>query len=133
VIGVITAIPSDSKLRAKCFLLDPPPVDILLDPFKYKLLARLYFYWRELSLVPRAHFLEVLVNRIKSIQSSGEYKSLDGLPLLNSRGEPHQVPGSLFETRSSVYGRSAFSEVLPFREGRFIFYWSASTPPCTES
>jgi len=121
-IGVIVAIPCNSNLKAKCFMLDPPALKIPFDPVKYKLLARLYFYWRELSLVSRAHFLEVLVNRIKSIQRSDDYKSLDGLPLLNSRGEPHQVPDSLFETRSSIYGRSAFGEVLPLEDGRFFFY-----------
>jgi len=121
-IGVITAIPCDSSLGAKCYMLDPPPTEIPFDPVKYKLLSRLYFYWRELSLVSRAHFLEVLINRIKSIQRSHDYESLDGLPLLNSRGEPHQVPDSLFETRSSVYGRSAFGEVLPLGDDRFFFY-----------
>lgn len=121
-IGVIVAIPSDSSLKAKCFILDPPPVRIPFDPYKYKLLSRLYFYWRELRLVSRAHFLEVLINRIKIIQMTDDYKSLDGLPLFNSRGEPHQVPNSLFETRSSVYRRSAFGEVLPLGDGRFFFY-----------
>jgi len=121
-IGVIMAIPSDSSLEAKCFILDPPPVRIPSDPYKYKLLARLYFYWRELRLVSRAHFLEVLINRIKSIQMTDDYKSLEDLPLFNSRGEPHRVPESLFEMRSSDRDRSVFGEVLPFRDGRFFFY-----------
>lgn len=121
-IGVITAIPSDNKLRARFLLLDPPPAEIPVDPVKYRLLARLYYYWRELRLVSRAHFLEVLINRIKSIQRLDDYESLDGLPLLNSRSEPHQVPDSLFVTRSSVYGRSAFGEVLPLGDGEFFFY-----------
>lgn len=121
-IGVIAAIPCDGSLGAKCYMLDPPPTEIRFDPVKYKLLARLYFYWRELSLVSRCRFLEVLINRINSIQRSDDYESLDGLPLLNSRGEPHRLPDSLFETRSSVYGRSAFGEVLPLGDGQFFFY-----------
>lgn len=121
-IGVITAIPSDRNLRTRCYLLDPPPEELSFDPFKYKLLARLHFYWRELRLVSRAHFLHVLANRIQSILLVSDYRSLDGLPLLNIYGEPHQVPDSLFLTRSSVYGRSAFGEMLPLGDGRFFFY-----------
>ena len=121
-LGVIAAISNNTDLTAKCIVLDPPSVDIFLDPYKYKLLARLYFYWREIHLLSRAHFLEVLVNRINSIQRTDDYKSLDGLPLLNSRGEEHHVPDSLFETRSSVYGRSAFGEVFPLEDGQFFFY-----------
>lgn len=123
-LGVITVISNDSGLIAKCLILDPPAEDIIQDPYKYKLLARLFFYWREMQMISKSHFLEVLINRIKSIQLSEDYKSLNELPLLNRRGEPHQIPDSLFQTHSCVLDESAFGEAFPFDadKARFFFY-----------
>lgn len=123
-IGVITSIPENSEHNAKCWILDPPSVSVPMDPYKYKLLARLYYYWRELSMLSRSHFLEVLINRIQTIANVEDYKSLTGLPLLNRRGKPHGVPESLFDKRSSVIDRKAFGETIPLdRYGdKFFFY-----------
>jgi len=124
-LGVVTAIPYDNNLIARCYILDPPPETISLDPFKYKLLARLYFYWRELCMLSRAHFLEDLINRIKAIQSlHNDYKLLDGLPLLNRKGDPHVLPQSLFKKRSTMVDNSVFGEVMPLGrlDNKFIFY-----------
>jgi hypothetical protein len=124
-LGVITAIPEEDTTRARCYILDPPAETIPLEPFKYKLLARLYFYWREISMLSRAHFLEDLINRIKVIQSlHNDYKLLDGLPLLNRKGDPHELPQSLFKKRSTMVDNSVFGEVMPLGrlDNKFIFY-----------
>lgn len=122
-LGVITAFPSTDKLKAKCYLLDPPPLSIDFNPLKYKLLSRLYYYWRELSIVSRSHFLEVLINRICAITLIKDYEQLDSLPLLNLKGEPHPVPDSLFQTRSYVRGKEAFGEVIPIDNSLEMFFF----------
>ncbi len=123
-LGVITAFPSTNTLPTKCWILDPPAYEIDFDPLKYKLLSRLHYYWRELSMVSRSHFLEILINRIHAIRSTKAYKNLDNLPLLNRKGEPHPVPVSLFTKRSSDLGEEVFGEVLPLENsrGKFCFY-----------
>ncbi|OGI06917.1 MAG: hypothetical protein A2Y40_10225 [Candidatus Margulisbacteria bacterium GWF2_35_9] len=123
-IGIISAFPTNQNLTAKAYLLDPPAVNIPYDPFKYKLLARLYYYWQELRMISRAHFIEILINRIKTIQMLEDYRSIDKLPILNRNGEPHGIPASLFESRSYTKDMNFFGEVIPLTTKRdeFIFY-----------
>ncbi len=121
-IGVITAIPDNNKMLPVCFLLDPTPSEIPFDPAKYKLVARQYFYWRHLSMISGKGFWDVLVERIRRIRQTDNYRSLNRLPLLTRQGESHSLPESLFDTASVVHDRSAFGEVLPLGNDRFFFY-----------
>jgi len=75
-------------------------------------------------MLSRSHFLEVLINRIRSLERAPDYKALDKLPLLNRKGEPHPIPESLFLTRSFIRGKKGFGEVIPFdgMDGKFFFY-----------
>lgn len=130
-IGVITAIPSSKQQNATCYLLDPPAGDQEEDPFKYKVLARLYYYWRELHIISKTHLLAALANRIKDIELVRDYKSLNSMPLLNRNNEVFDVPASLLSSLSTTEAKIAFGEVIPQNESEteFFFYGMAAEIP----
>ena len=123
-LGVLTAIPSNDYQNAMCYLLDPPAGKYEEDPFKYRLLSRLYFYWRELHIVSKTHLLASLANRIKDIELVQDYKSLDSMPLLNRNNNEFDVPESLFWSLSTTKDKSFFGEVIPVNESEteYFFY-----------
>lgn len=130
-IGVITAIPFNNQQNATCYLLDPPATEQEEDTFKYKLLARLYYYWRELHIVSKTHLLASLANRIKDIELVRDYKSLNSMPLLNRNNNEFDVPESLFSSLSTTKNNKAFGEVIPINksETEFFFYGMAAEIP----
>jgi len=121
-IGVITAFPSNDSMRAKCLVLDPPSLE-LGDPYHHRLLARLSFYRREIGLLSRAHFLSSLATRIRDMAHIAPVDSFDGLPLLNRRAMPFEVPASLLASRSSALDGEVFGQVFPTGNAKeFYFY-----------
>ncbi|NIR06608.1 MAG: hypothetical protein GTN82_14400 [Candidatus Aminicenantes bacterium] len=121
-IGVIAGFPHENNLDAICRVLDPPPYEINEDPYKYKLLARLYFYWRQISLISKSHVLLALINRIQDIATLSDFRELSAQPLLNHRGEVFERPVSLFFSRSIVGQDLGFGEVFPINKDEFFFY-----------
>jgi hypothetical protein len=121
-LGVIASFPNVAGQNAICRLLDPPVESPTEDPRKYKLLARLSYYWREISIVSQSRFLIALVNRLQSISLVKDYSVFDKQPLLNQNGEPFARPESPFLTRSVVGDNFAFGEVVPLGPGVFYFY-----------
>jgi hypothetical protein len=121
-IGIITSFPSTEGQSAKVRVLDPPMLEDPEDPLKYKLLARLYFYWREIRLISESPFLQALINRIGDISFVSDYGSLNDRPLLNLSGEKMQIPISYTLARTILPGEIAFGEVFPLRSDTFFFY-----------
>ena len=120
--GVIAAFSTDKTRRAKCRLVDPPIESVPTDPRKYKLLARMSHYHRELNIIAQSRFLIALSNRIQGMSLIDDYKQFDNVALINGLGEPFKEPISVFSTRSVVVGESAFGEVIPLGDGNFYFY-----------
>lgn len=121
-IGIITSFPSTEEQVAKVRILDPPMLEAPENPLKYKLLARLYFYWREIRLISESPFLQALINRIGDISFVSDYESLDDRPLLNLSGEIMPIPISYILSRTVLPGDIAFGEVFQLRSDTFFFY-----------
>ena len=78
-IGVIDNLPENP---AKVFLVDPPADFINLNPKKYKLLARLYYYLEEFhSIGVKRKIIEALSRRIQEISESPDFARFDNKPL----------------------------------------------------
>jgi hypothetical protein len=101
-LGVIAAFPMIHGRAAKCHLVDPLIEDVPANPRKYKLIARLSHYHRELNLISRAHFVIGLANRIQALTLVDEYDRFDGVALIDRNGETFLPPASLFASRSVV-------------------------------
>ncbi|MCF7807054.1 MAG: hypothetical protein K9M49_02155 [Candidatus Marinimicrobia bacterium] len=121
-IGVITAFPEEQEDPC-CYLMDPPAPNIEWDPAFYRIVARLYYYYKNIHSVLKSHMLIALINRIHDMISIGSYKEFEGKPLLNVNGNPFKVPNSAYNLRTNILGES-FCEVFPIsnREGE-AFIW----------
>lgn len=89
--GVITVM--DTKQTLQSWLIDPNSPFIEIDPQKYRLLARLYFYWENLRIVGfNDRLLLILINRIKIIEAAGRnYLDFNEIPFLNGQGNELQI------------------------------------------
>ncbi|MCS7469558.1 hypothetical protein NZK35_23140 [Stieleria sp. ICT_E10.1] len=121
-LGVIVAIPSSENQVTRCLLVDPPIQIPLDDPGKYRLLARLAHYLRELSVLTRAHFLIALANRVHALALADNHQVFDMEKLRKQDGEQFESPNSIFQTRSVVDDDYAFGEVLVSSAGDCYFY-----------
>jgi hypothetical protein len=126
-IGVIASFPNVAGQNAICRVLDPPVESPTNDPRKYKLLARLSYYLREIRIVSRPHLLIALANRLQAISLVEDYSVFDNKPLLNQYGEQFYVPGSPLWSHSVVGNNYAFGEVVPLEFGMFYFYGFETT------
>ncbi len=118
--GVITAIPHHHAVSSQCLLLDPPADDVVEDPKKYQLLARLYFYAEYLRTISRSNLVMALMNRIQDIQLSERYLDFDGIPLLNTYGERLKVPPASIYNKSFVNYKMA-GNVFPISRTEFFY------------
>lgn len=81
--GAITA--ADKKNQLTVRLVDPPVNEILMEPRKYKLLSRLYYYYDIISVIsPRSFLTLSLANRIKVLSEVNLYNELDGISLVDN-------------------------------------------------
>lgn len=81
-IGVLDKRPIST---AKVWLVDPPAIDIEMNPEKYKLLARLYYYLDEFrNIGVKEKITESLETRIKLIEEAKDYLEFDNKQLDNS-------------------------------------------------
>ena len=124
--GVITGIPCQSNKTAQCLLLDPvfEDVEIEMDPAKYQLLSRLYFYSRILRVISRGQLVRALLNRIDVLKRSSNYLEFDGLPLVDIYEEPIIPPP---ENTSSIGGKTVVKDkivglMFPISKARFFYY-----------
>lgn len=78
-IGVLDKRPNST---AKVWLVDPPAIDIEMNPEKYKLLARLYYYLDEFrNIGVKEKITESLAARIKLIEEANDYSDFDNKQL----------------------------------------------------
>lgn len=100
--GMITVIDNREDSIAQCWLVDPEPPEIYEEPLKYRLLSRLFFYWRNLRVItPHSHILSNLINRIQVLNYI-PHKDLDSIPLLNRNGEPIEIHPNTFSRNSII-------------------------------
>ncbi len=121
-VGIITKFPTSKLKKTHCYLLDPPSFAGAINPIKHKLLARLLFYLREINMVLAARFLIALANRINDLGHIDDFGALDGKPLIDSDGDPFNVPESASTVRSIDRPRRFFGEVFPFSDTTWFFY-----------
>jgi hypothetical protein len=117
--GVIVAIPSKRSQVAKCWLLDPPATPIATDPKKYCLLARLSFYLEHIRLFSQIRMLIALANRIKTIAVMDQYEQLDGVGLVDGRGDPFVFLPSLLYDKTTLWGERVIGRVFPISGNGF--------------
>ncbi len=121
-IGVIALFPTNNTQNAKCLLLDPPGPNIDMEPAKYRLLARLTFYLTQIRLLSSSQICAVLANRIQAIANTNDWRSLDGLPLLNRNGNKMDIPYSFYTSKTVVGNNLAFGRVFAIGHRKFLYY-----------
>lgn len=127
--GTISVVDNAPSLVAHCWLLDPPSIEVRLDPLRLKLINRMRFLSRWISSVgPRTQLASALANRLYDLEQISDYAELNGVQLVTVRGEPFEfaaLPNSKlsawFSTRSKVLGEACGGVVVEFTPGRFFF------------
>ena len=122
--GVITGIPCQLGKMAQCLLLDPLFENIEMDPAKYRLLARLYFYSRILRVISRGQLVRALLNRIEVLKRSSNYTEFDGLPLVDVYEKPIVPPP---ENTSSIWNKTIVKDkivgqMFPVSKTEFFYF-----------
>ncbi|OFY84113.1 MAG: hypothetical protein A3F72_19740 [Bacteroidetes bacterium RIFCSPLOWO2_12_FULL_35_15] len=80
--GTIGVLDNRTNSIAKVWLVDPPAMDIEMNPEKYKLLARLHYYLDEFrNIGVRENITKALEERIKSIEETKDYLEFDNKQL----------------------------------------------------
>jgi len=122
-IGVIAAIPHLAPARTRILLLDPPPIGIWEDPFKYRIVARLNFYLRQLSMIcGRANVVLALANHIRAIELAANFRALDREPLLTGTRSRIQFPQAIVETRTVTSDERVVGEIIPLKDRSAFFF-----------
>lgn len=122
--GVITGITNQLNNTAQCLLLDPFIENVSIEPRKYQLLARLYFYSNILRVISRGQIIRALFNRINVLKRSSHYTEFDGLPLLDIYEEPIVPPP---ENTSSIWNKTIIKDrivgqMFPISKTSFIYF-----------
>ena len=120
-LGVIVSVSDKCGEVPICRLLDPDGRSYDMSPEKYRLLARLSYYYRELRVLGRFGLLSDINNRIRALYYSSDYNSLDGLALLDVNNEKMSPPLSAMHSKS-IAGDFAFGEVIELKSGQYYFY-----------
>lgn len=80
--GTIGVLDDRPNSTAKVWLVDPPAIDIEMNPEKYKLLARINYYLDEFrNIGVRKKITEALEKRIKLIEEANDYLEFDNKQL----------------------------------------------------
>lgn len=118
--GIITV--ADKTNGLKSWLVDPPTLSQEIDPRKYKLLARLYFYFDYVRLIStRSHLSIALANRIKVLEKSLNIDDFDKLPLVNSNFKKVEISDAFFNSKSNLSDRKIIGSVYVSKEEEIIF------------
>lgn len=120
--GTISVLDNRQDTVAKCWLLEPPPFEIKMEPEKYRLLSRLYFYWNSLRFAsPNSMLLSILINRIRVIEFLKDYKELSGLSLVNRNGDEMELHSNSFANKSVIEHNKIIGKVYPFNRASIFF------------
>lgn len=126
--GIITVADPSNHLQS--WFVDPPVPENADDPRKYKLLARLYFYYRNLfAIYQRSPFVVALINRIKVLENALDYEVFDKLHLVTAAGENFYKSRVFLQgyasgdapERSQVFGKAVLLGE-PDASGQLLFF-----------
>ncbi len=99
-IGVV----GDPGHLLRCWLLDPPPDELTLDPERVRLLNRMAFLRDWISLVSARSTLAVaLANRLGDLETMINPWELDGVPLRRGDGEPLELSFGMWPRERSTF------------------------------
>lgn len=118
-LGVITAFSQDPGQRVVARVLDPEPHVTDIDPFKFRLLSRLWYYHSVIQAVSRMQVLAALATRAVAIGAVHSYRELDGIPLIAPDGSAYSDREWSFPGKSLLEGRLV-ARAFPFGEDRVI-------------
>ncbi len=123
-IGVITAVAKNRNKPAQCYLLDPEPRPVSMEPRRYKLISRIGFYMNALNVISGAHFLYALRDRYELLRQIPDYEQLDGIRIAKPDGEPwtftvESFPGKTVLGEEEIVGRL-------IRAGDGLIFWGLS-------
>ena len=120
--GVITSFPCEQNRNATCRLLDPPSTQTKEDPLLYKILSRLYFYWKNLRIISDTDLLLALRNRIQALENVSNYKDFDGLQLLSRNGKPFSISEKNYPTKTMSFNNKILGDVFPLSQTLLFYY-----------
>ncbi len=120
--GTIVALPGPDASEAVGYLVDPPAETVAMDPFRYRLLARLTYYWKAIGAISRSPFIAELRNRIEFIRSATNWRALDGIPLRDRTGGEQPFPQSYRLTKVRPSSVPAFGELIRLSRDRLFYY-----------
>lgn len=120
-IGIIVSISNSCREMPICRLLDPDSRKYDMSPEKYRLLARLSYYYRELRLLGRFGLLSDLKNKIRDLYYSSNYEDLDSVALKDVNNDKMSAPLSAMYSKSTA-DDFAFGEVIELKDGQYYFY-----------
>lgn len=112
--GTIVVVDGRKDGNVRCWLTDPPTVNTLQDPRRFRALARLRFLRDWISLVSvRSQLAAALATRVADLEALANIDELSGLPLLKGSGEPFETwpegtgTHSFFNNKSRIVGTDA--------------------------
>ncbi len=116
--GVITAIGNAPSTQPRMYLLDPKPQGVDRDPHRARVLARMHYYLRHLTLVSQFRMLLALRNRINALAAHSQIDTFAGVRLTDLNGEQFRLR-SVFGDRPLVEVNGIVGRILPPpRQGR---------------
>jgi hypothetical protein len=97
--GTITVL--DSNANAKCWLTDPPATKQYRDPYAFKIMSRLSFYYWIISMVsPKSQVTLELGDRLAKLSNSESFHDLNNTPL-KRRSSDENSEGNSYEMGSN--------------------------------
>lgn len=120
--GVISVIDDRPDSILQSWLVDPPPPEYSLEPYRYKLLSRLYFYWRNLKFItPNSSVLLALINRINVLKIVRNFSELDGIHFLNRNGSTMEAYPNSFSQKSFIERINIVGRLYHLKDAYFLF------------
>lgn len=107
--GTITALDAGPNDMVRCWLVDPEPENDEWEPRRFKLMARMRFLSRWISIVsPRSQLASAIATRVNDMAKITNPFELDGIPLLRGNGESFSYPvSSLLSPHSTFFSNKA--------------------------
>ena len=122
--GVLTVIPTQQTGKCRCFILDPPEESLDADPAKSRLLARIHYYTRLLTIISAGQVVRALRNRLSVLSISRDYTEFDGTALVDVYGRPIIPPPENYSPiwNKTVSGDRMVGHVFPLGSAELAFF-----------
>ncbi|MEC2078736.1 hypothetical protein, partial [Metabacillus fastidiosus] len=101
--------------------LEAPSID--MDPYKFKLLSRLYYYQRNLLSIlgVRATLIIALINRINIISILEDYMPVNHILLYKGNGSALEFNINSYSNKSQITSKGVIGIVYPVDGDRVLF------------